>query len=568
MAVRVDACTMHAVQIKTEARSVSKSTSVHRDGVSRRRFLQTSTGAAAGAAVALSAGASAQPAPTAATPPAAPADARATRAYQVRVDAARYEREAPRAAQKTNGDEERYANYWASFSKGLPHNEIGEVDLDAYRAYIAAVSKGTSDDLEQIPMGGYLKLANPHAALAFDLCGPDSHQLTIDAHPAFDSNHYAAEIVELYWKSLLRDVPLDAYDTHELAKRAAAELSALTAFCGPRGGDAVTEATLCRGGSKGGRVGPYISQFLYRDIPFSPIRVPQKIRTAVQGRDYMTDPAEWLAIQNGGLAGVNTFEAQPRYVRTGRDLGEYVHRDFTYQAFLAAALILLKMSAPVDGAIPYQYSVNQGGFVTFGAPDILHLVAVVANSALKATWYQKWLAHRTARPEEVGGRVHFHLAGKAKYPLHADLLQSEAVQRVKKQFGSALLPQAYPEGAPAHPSYPAGHAVIAGACTTVLKAWFAESWVLPKSFTPSADGASLVAWTGPGLTVGGELDKLAENVAYGRNFAGVHTRSDAAHGLLLGEQFALRFLRETKLTMREFFHGFSLTKFDGTSVTV
>jgi hypothetical protein len=110
--------------------------------------------------------------------------------------------------------------------------------------------------------------------------------------------------------------------------------------------------------------------------------------------------------------------------------------------------------------------------------------------------------------------------------------------------------------------------VIAGACTTVLKAWFAESWVLPKSFVPSADGGSLVEWTGPGLTVGGELDKLAENIAYGRNYAGIHSRSDASQGLLLGEQFALHFLRETKLTMREFFHGFSLTKFDGTAVTV
>lgn len=554
---------------------MSKSSSARREGVSRRHFLQSSTGVAAGAALAGaltgSTPLSAQTPPAATPAPSAthtPTEARTARAYQVRLDAARYERDQPRVQQKVNGDEERYPNYWASFSKGLPHNQVGEVDRDAYRAYIAAVSKGTSDDLEQIPMGGYLKLANPHASLAFDLCGPDSHQLAIEAHPLLDSSHYAAEIVELYWKALLRDVPLDAYDTHELAKRASAELSSLTAFCGPRTDTAITHTTLCRGGSRGGRVGPYLSQFLYRDIPFSPIRVPQKIRTAIPGRDYMTEPADWLAIQNGGLAGVNTFEPQPRYMRTGRDLGEYVHRDFTYQAFLAAALILLKMSAPVDGAIPYQYSVNQGGFVTFGAPDILHLVAVVANSALKATWYQKWLAHRVARPEEIGGRVHFHLAGKARYPLHADLLQAEAVQRVKKQFGSALLPQAYPEGAPAHPSYPAGHAVIAGACTTVLKAWFNESWVLPKSFIASADGASLAPWTGADLTVGGELDKLAENIAYGRNFAGVHTRADASQGLALGEQFAMHFLREMKLTTREFFDGFSVTKFDGTALTV
>jgi hypothetical protein len=33
------------------------------------------------------------------------------------------------------------------------------------------------------------------------------------------------------------------------------------------------------------------------------------------------------------------------------------------------------------------------------------------------------------------------------------------------------------------------------------------------------------------LTVGGELDKLAGNVSYGRNFAGIHWRSDASAGL-------------------------------------
>jgi hypothetical protein len=36
-------------------------------------------------------------------------------------------------------------------------------------------------------------------------------------------------------------------------------------------------------------------------------------------------------------------------------------------------------------------------------------------------------------------------------------------------------------------------------------------------------------------TVGGELNKLADNVALGRNMAAVHWRSDAEQSLLLGE---------------------------------
>jgi len=73
---------------------------------------------------------------------------------------------------------------------------------------------------------------------------------------------------------------------------------------------------------------------------------------------------------------------------------------------------------------------------------------------------------------------------------------------------------------------------------------------------------------GVALTVGGELDKLAENVAIGRNFAGVHWRSDSQAGLELGERFAIQFLCEMKMCSRETFHGFSLTKFDGSTVTV
>lgn len=52
------------------------------------------------------------------------------------------------------------------------------------------------------------------------------------------------------------------------------------------------------------------------------------------------------------------------------------------------------------------------------------------------------------------------------------------------------------------------------------------------------------------------------------SFAGVHFRADAAEGLRLGEPVAIRYLREMKLTAREFFAGFHLRQFEGTQVTV
>ena len=103
---------------------------------------------------------------------------------------------------------------------------------------------------------------------------------------------------------------------------------------------------------------------------------------------------------------------------------------------------------------------------------------------------------------------------------------------------------------------------------TVIKACLDESYVLPEPVTASADGLSLTSWKGADLTVEGELDKLAANIIFGRNFAGLHWRSDALEGLRLGEEVAIRVLEEMSLTGNELFAGWSLKRFDGRRVTV
>jgi hypothetical protein len=133
------------------------------------------------------------------------------------------------------------------------------------------------------------------------------------------------------------------------------------------------------------------------------------------------------------------------------------------------------------------------------------------------------------------------------------------------------LPAAYPEGNPQHPSYGEGHGVIAGACVTALKAFFNESFVIPKPVVASDDGQTLSSYTGADagqITVGGELNKLANNVALGRDMAGVHWRSDAQQALLLGEAVTISILRDQRATYNEPFSGFTFTKFDGTTITV
>ena len=247
-----------------------------------------------------------------------------------------------------------------------------------------------------------------------------------------------------------------------------------------------------------------------------------------------------------------------------------MHVDALYEAYLNACLILLGMGAPFDLGNPYATATKQDAFATWGGPHVLSLVTEVATRALKAVWYQKWFVHRRLRPEAFGGLVHNRMTGAATYPINAEILGSAAMRAVFRKYGSYLLPQAYPEGSPLHPAYGAGHATVAGACVTILKAWFDEPFIIPDPVVPNSKSTELVAYTGPGagsLTVGGELNKVAANIAIGRNFAGIHWRTDYSESLKLGEAIALGILEEQRATYNEG-GSFTLTKFDGTTVTI
>ena len=212
---------------------------------------------------------------------------------------------------------------------------------------------------------------------------------------------------------------------------------------------------------------------------------------------------------------------------------------------------------------------NQGGFVTFGAPDVLSLVAQVATLALKAAWAQKWLFHRRLRPEMFAGRFHQQAQGAMTYPIYAQLAETQAPDYLMKQWGNLLLPQAYPEGCPAHPAYPGGHATIAGACVTILKAFYDETFIIPNPQFSDRNGLKLLPYkNNEALTVGNELNKLAANMSLGRDFGGVHWRSDNIQGLLLGEAVALGLLADVVFTYPEAQSGFELTRFDGSTVTI
>ena len=515
---------------------------------------------------------------------------RADEAEKIRIDAAVAERRI--VVQHPNDDETLYPARWGNFSKGLAHDAQGNVVASSYDSMLDALNSGAPADFDAIQLGGDVPLVDPQCGLAYTLVGGDAHSFALPPSPALASAERAGEMVENYWMALLRDVPFSQYGTHPLAQAAIADLNKLSDFRGPQIGGKVTGDTLFRGVFPGDLDGPYISQLMLLPFDFGAIHIDQTFQTYLPanagGADYMTTFAAWLAVQNGQATNPLSLTGKPfgpnvpdpirRYMRDGRGLSAYVHVDVLFEAYFNACLVALDLGCKFNDGNPYDpgtaASNTQQGFGTFGTPYAKTSISAVAAPALKTIWYQKWFVHRALRPEAYGGLVYKTLLPSTNplhfaYPLHADVLHSDAVHRLQTQYGGALLPMAFPEGSPYHPSYGQGHGTVAGACATMLKAILDEDFVFANPMMPSDDGLSLVPYTGPDrLTLRGEANKLASNIALGRDHAGVHWRSDYDRSVLLGEEVAIRVLRDEKRLYNEQAPRWNFTRFDGTSISI
>ena len=490
-------------------------------------------------------------------------------AYSLRTERARHWRDLHFQQAFANDDELKYPAGWANFSKSLPHDGLGHPHQTAFEALVHACQTGDPADFAAIPLGGVQPLRNPQGGLSFDFCGADSNQTIVPPAPAFASAWRAGEMVEVYWASLLRDVPFANYATDPLVAQACTELSGLSDFRGPKESGAVTPNTIFRGPYAGSTGGPFISQFLLRDIHFGAQINTQQVRVYVPGMDYLTSYADWLGRQDGAPFGPRHYDPTFRYMRNIRDLAAWVDADPPLQAGYHALSILLQIGTPLDPANPYVHQiVNQDAFTTFGPVEWFDMIGRAPRAAHEAVWFQKWRIHRSLRPEEFAGRLHNHLIGAFAYPLHRDVLNSQVVQEIFSRYGTYLCPQAYPDGCPTHTAYPSGHSVGAGSTVTMLKAIFEESFVIPNPVEPTADGLSLQPYVGPPLTVGGELNKLAFNIGMARVMAGIHWRSDVVEGNTLGEAVSIGIMQDMKPAYSEPYSGYALTKLDGTTITI
>ena len=248
---------------------------------SRRGFFKNVCGAAAlgSAAIALEPTAAKAQEPDTEIRRGLTGDARANASRRIRVDSAAGERDVPIPSHPTNGDDTLYANKIGSYSKGLPHNGLGEVDLASYQSLLHALKTCQPSDFESMIMGGNVLMTDPQAGAAYDLEGTDSHQLAIPPSPARASAERAGEMVENYWQALLRDVPFSQYGTNPLAQAAIDDLNKLSDFRGPKQNGCVTPQTLFRGFTGGDLIGPYLSQFFVQPVNFGALSIAQTYNT-------------------------------------------------------------------------------------------------------------------------------------------------------------------------------------------------------------------------------------------------------------------------------------------------
>ena len=561
---------------------------------------------------------------------------RASRAREIRIAAANYEYNMTIPAHPCNGDESDYAdrNFFASYTKGLKRSsnasefKRGEVDSTEYCRLLLALQTANPATFEAIQLGfsnncsettfsdsestlsadafvplRQRRLESPQAGSNYDLEGKDYYQL-INRQPTisdpavpvafppafkFNSPQEVAEIAENYWQALTRDVPFINYSTSSLVTKASQDLDAYFKpyYYGPLDSSGnITPAVYSRGILPGDKKGPFLSQFFLRDVPYGAQSISARINSplANKNNDFMTDRDEWLMIQTGQTPNRATAFDGKKYIRSGRDLAEYVHNDAIYQAYLNAALILMTspdsggLGVPINPNNPYNKNTGgyckQNNFVEFGPSQLLSLLGEVSVRAHKAVWYQKWNVHRRLRPEEFAGRIHFNSISTSGpiYPINNLIYSSNILPAIAGEYNALFLPQAFPEGSPMHPAYGAGHATLAGACVTILKAWFDSEQSYSRYagfFEPAADGNSLVPLDmRVQITIAEELNKLASNVAIGRNIGGVHWRSDYTESVFLGEQVAIQLLEDYGYTYNERFNGFIFRNFSGQLITV
>lgn len=209
---------------------------------------------------------------------------------------------------------------------------------------------------------------------------------------------------------------------------------------------------------------------------FDPIRVD-----VVAPKDFITDADTWKRISRDGKRPTEALETNgTTSVVTGRDLATYVHDDNPFTQW--GSIIGQAFELGVPARCEEKVDELDGYYEKFACWGPVFLTGVIGDLIRRVgilSFTRKW-DQLVPRPEEAAFVMN-----------------------------STLLPQCYPEGSPMHPSRNAMHSIIALTCAHLLKRVFDPAFAMPS-----------------GRTFGEELDLFADNIGYGRVWAGVHYPAD------------------------------------------
>lgn len=491
---------------------------------------------------------------------------------------------------KSNEEERTYEHkkYNGSYHKAFQHDVItGELTYpDYYRDFRDALIENEQKRLANVPMDPsfQVKQTDPLGSLDTVLVGPPQSQIKHIEPPKLSSDAAAAEMVELYCQLLARDVPFTDYNSDMTISNILTYMNRPDVLnnlpdYAPKG--VINIQNLFKGITSGELYGPYISQLLYLNIPMGALTCEQKYNSYPTKADCLLSSQfdEWginrndmINIQNTNLTNLPLLPTiTPTYVYSGRSLAEIVHNDALYQLWYQASYILNSLNIKPNPGWPVYP--NQGTFISGGGlPNVLSSISGGISLSMKHAWYWKWQLYRRLRPETFSlwvDNIMNNIVPNTNYNISNVLLNNPVLSNVQ-QYNAAWndnssnsynLPLCYREGAPAHPAYPSGHATMSGACATILKILYDtnQPWSslnlnntrinpLPGNIVQSnSDGSSLIPYVNSdisNMTINSEINKLASNIAIGRNWAGVHYRTDAIEGLLLGEQVAVKYMED------------------------
>lgn len=476
------------------------------------------------------------------------------------------------------------------FSKTLKHDDNGlcrKDDLDRLISYLTI--HGDIDSVKNSQDSkSTRRLEGLDSGSSFWIKGVDTQHFDMSSEVlACDSAKNICEMIEVYEKSLCRDISFyeiqqGAHPSIVRALKVLNRYNEIGAYTGPTDANtgAITAKELFRGVGRDETTGPYVSQFLVLPFKYNTFHIDQKHNVEGDAENSVVEET-YLGIQRGIVNPPPDYTNIHQYLYNGRVGGSAVHNDPMYFYFYNCSLILLQNGFRIQN---YGNGVSTS-WTDQGPPDGLAAIADVCLGALRVAWNTKYNKCLKLRPEAMAHRVDKILSGEFNGSVFDTIYDhlshgTETLEAVKanNQSNNHLLLLQYPEGSPTHPSFVAGHAIVAGAAVTVTKAFIETHddkhnpvlWHM--SPLHSIDGDSLVAYNeadAKNMTITGELNKLASNISLCRDWAGVHYRADADKGIILGERFAISYL-QTKL--KEYISDqprtFRLEKFNGEYIEI